>query len=88
MLHDVKDEVEANKHKVCYILAVGFVWHVHGPVTDAKINMDSAGYRSERRLSLSVQKASLCSYMAEYLETQVLRLQGPKLVRSMDSMWR
>ena len=87
MLRDVKGEVEANKHKVCYILAVGFVWHVRRPVTDAKINMDSAGYRSEQWLCLNVQKVSLCSYMAEYLETQVLRLQGPKLVRSMDSMW-
>jgi hypothetical protein len=48
MLRDVKGEVEANKHKVCYILAVGFVWHVRRPVTDAKINMDSAGYRSEQ----------------------------------------
>jgi hypothetical protein len=68
MLRDVKGEVEANKHKVCYILAVGFVWHA---VTDAKINMDSAGYRSEQALS-QCSKA-LCSSMAEYLETQVLR---------------
>jgi hypothetical protein len=85
MLHDVKGEVEADKHKVCYILAVGFVWHVLGLVTDAKISSDS---QSEQWLSLNIRKASLCSYMVECLETQVLRQQGSKLVRSVDSMWR
>jgi hypothetical protein len=55
MLHDVKDEVEANKHKGVLHPAVGFVWHVHGPVTDAKINMDSAGCQPERA-ALSVQR--------------------------------
>ena len=87
MLHDVKDEVEANKHKGVLHPAVGFVWHVHGPVNDAKINMDSAGYQPEEA-ALSVQKASLCSYMAEWLETQVPRRQGSKLVRSMGPMRR
>jgi hypothetical protein len=85
MLHDVKGEVEVDKHKVCCILGVGFVWHVRGPVTDAKI---SADYQSEQWFSLNIQKASLCSYMIEYLETQILRQQGSKLVRSMDPMWR
>ena len=56
MLHDVKGEVEANKHKV---RAVGFIRHVRGPVTDAKINMDSAGYQSEQWLFLNVQRLDL-----------------------------
>lgn len=42
MLHYVKDGVGANKHKVCYILAVGFVWYPPGPV-NAKTNMACAG---------------------------------------------
>jgi hypothetical protein len=42
ILHYVEDEVEANKHKVCYTLAVGFVWYLPGPV-DASINMACAG---------------------------------------------
>jgi hypothetical protein len=65
--------------------AVGFVWHVRGSVTDAKI---SADYQSEQWLSLNIRKASLYNYMVECLETQVLRQQGSKLVRSVDSMWR
>jgi len=42
MLHYVKDEVEANKHKVCYILAAGFVWYLPGPA-NAKTNMACTG---------------------------------------------
>jgi hypothetical protein len=75
----VKDEVKANKHKVCYTLAVGFIWNLPGPV-DAKINMACAGLSVGTVTLSALQKASLYGCMAEHLETQVLRQQGSQLV--------
>jgi len=66
MLHYVKDEVEANKHKVCYILAVGFVWYLPGPV-NAKTNMACAGL-SVGTVALS-QRCKESRYATAWLNT-------------------
>jgi hypothetical protein len=51
-----RTKLKQASHKVCYNLAVGFVWYVRGPVTNAKINMDSPRFITWNSEALSAFK--------------------------------